>query len=100
MSSLSLRHCGPADAAALERLAGRDSAAPLTGAVLAAEADGELLAAISLDDGRVIADPFAHTAALVDLLRTRAAQLSVDDGGGRRPRLGVAPLAAGLRFGR
>jgi hypothetical protein len=41
-----------------------------------AEVDGNIHAAISLSDGRAIADPFRHTAELVDLLKMRAAQLT------------------------
>jgi hypothetical protein len=43
--------------------------------VLVAEVDGQALAAISLADGAVIADPFHLTGDLVALLRVRAAQL-------------------------
>ena len=39
------------------------------------EIDGELLAAVGIDDDWVIADPFQRTAAIVDLLRVRARQL-------------------------
>ena len=60
------------------------------GRVLVAEVDGELLAAISLDDGAVVADPFEPTAALVELLRARARQLE----GARAPRRGAARVAA------
>jgi len=37
-----------------------------------AEVDGRLLAATSIDTGAVIADPFEHTAALVELLQIQA----------------------------
>jgi hypothetical protein len=70
-----IRICGPADERALRRLAGRDTARPLEGRILAAQIEDELLAAICLETGRVVADPFSHTAGLVDLLRARAAQL-------------------------
>jgi hypothetical protein len=75
MSGVTLRICGPEDGTALRRLAGRDSAMPLDGTVLLAEVAGEPRAAIALETGRVIADPFAPTAELVDLLRARAKQL-------------------------
>lgn len=74
-SPLSLRPAGPSDAHPLTRLAQLDSVRPLTGRVLVAERDGRLLAALSLDDGRVAADPFQFTAEPVALLRLRAAQL-------------------------
>jgi hypothetical protein len=60
------------DAAALDRLAELDSAPPLAGRVLIGEIAGAPVAALSVDDGRTIADPFARTADLVDLLRARA----------------------------
>jgi hypothetical protein len=44
--------------------------------LLVAEVDGEVRAALSLDTGEAVADPFAPSAALVDLLRTRARQLN------------------------
>jgi hypothetical protein len=74
-STVTLRICGPEDGDALRRLAGRDSAPPLEGTVLLAEVAGEPRAAIALETGRVVADPFALTAELVDLLRARAKQL-------------------------
>jgi hypothetical protein len=75
MTSISLRLAGPADGPALARLATLDSARALRGPVLVAETGGDLRAALSLGDGRAVADPFAPTADLVDLLRTRAALL-------------------------
>ena len=43
------------------------------------------MAALSLADGRVIADPFTSTGELVELLRLRARQMDFGDGGpGRR----------------
>jgi hypothetical protein len=55
-----------------ERLAELDSQRPLTGPALVGEIEGRPAAAISLDDGRVVADPFQHTAQLVAQLRMRA----------------------------
>jgi hypothetical protein len=75
VSTLTLRICGPEDAAALRRLAERDCSRPLDGRILLAEVSGEPRAAISLRTRRVVADPFAPTAAIVELLRARAAQL-------------------------
>lgn len=60
------------DEDALRRLALLDSARPLRGRALVAEVDGRPVAALSLDDGRVVADPFTHTADAVALLRLRA----------------------------
>ena len=98
MSSVTLRVCGPDDERELHRLAALDSAAPLTGTVLAVEQAGELRAAIALGGGRVIADPFHATAHLVELLQTRAAQI---DGDGPRAGTSVAARLAPLaRFSR
>jgi hypothetical protein len=57
------------------RLAALDSALPLRGPALVADRDGRLLAALSLDDGRAVADPFERTAEAVELLRLRARQI-------------------------
>jgi hypothetical protein len=73
MDALVIRPAYPDDHAALSRLASLDSRRPLTGAVLVAERDGAVLAALSAADGRAIADPFAPTADLVALLRLHAA---------------------------
>ncbi len=54
-------------------LAQLDSARPLTGPSLVAENDGRLVAAVSLHDGRVVADPFTPTADVVEMLRLRTA---------------------------
>jgi hypothetical protein len=72
-STLSIRRAATGDIASLVRLAALDSAAPLRGDVLLAEVDGAPRAALSLHDGRVVADPFEPTAGDVALLRTRAA---------------------------
>lgn len=77
---VTLRFGFPDDAASLARLAELDSARPPADPVLLAEVGGELRAALSLRDGAVIAEPFHSTAALVELLRARAGQLT---GGGR-----------------
>jgi hypothetical protein len=72
---ITIRPARPADAPALRKLAGFDSAAVPSVPVLIAEADGELRAAVSLHDGAAIAHPFHHTAWMVQLLHARAAQL-------------------------
>ena len=57
--NLVLRPGRPTDAAEIATLAQLDSARPLTGPSLVAENGGRLVAAVSLHDGRVVADPFA-----------------------------------------
>jgi hypothetical protein len=71
-SPLVLRSAIAADTAALERLAALDSARPLRGEVLLAQAGDDVRAALSLETGRVVADPFHPTADLVALLRAAA----------------------------
>jgi hypothetical protein len=61
------------DADALRRLADLDSQRPLRGRIMIGELDGAPAAALALDTGRAIADPFRPTAHLVASLRTRAA---------------------------
>ena len=69
LPSLTVRRASASDAAGLRRLAQLDSAAPLTGDVLLAESGGHPVAALSLVDGRSVADPFAPTAPAVAALR-------------------------------
>ena len=71
-----LRAARPNDESDLRRLAALDSARPLRGTALVAEVDGRPVAALDLNDGRVVADPFERTADVVELLRVRAARLA------------------------
>ena len=64
-----------ADARALRRLAALDSSPPPAGPTVVAEVDGELVAAVPVDGGPAIADPFLRTAALIQMLELRASQL-------------------------
>jgi hypothetical protein len=73
--SLTLRFAIGADAEAIDRLAQLDSRRAPRGAVLVAEVDGELWAALSLDDQHAVSDPFRPTENLVALLKARARQL-------------------------
>ncbi len=68
----------------VRRLADLDDARPLEGQVMLALIDGEAVAALSLRDGRVVANPFVLTDEAVALMRLRAAGLA---GASRRPRL-------------
>jgi len=72
---IALRMAGPDEAAELAELAALDSKRPLKGDALVAVVDGKLIAAISLVDRQVIADPLVRTAEATVLLRARAAQL-------------------------
>lgn len=80
---------------AIERLAQLDSARRPSGAVLVAAVDGEPVAALPLEAGRAIADPFRPTAELVSLLELRVAQLNGRPGHRRLRRLArLLPQAA------
>ena len=59
----------------LERLAALDSQRPLSGRALIGEIDGSPAAAISMADGRVVADPFRATAQLLPVLIMRRRSL-------------------------
>jgi hypothetical protein len=75
LEGVTIRRLEEADSGALLVLAERDSARPPDGDILGAEREGRLLAAISLSNGHVVADPFHPTADVVTLLRVRAGQL-------------------------
>src|SRR4051794_21356051 len=74
------------DAAAITRLAKLDSRPLPRGTLLVAELDDGPVAALSLDDGAVVADPFRPTADLVELLRLRASADAASHRDGRAPR--------------
>jgi hypothetical protein len=71
-----LRRAAADEAGVVRRLAALDDAREPEGPVLLALLDGEAVAALSLRDGRVVANPFVATADAVALLRLRAAHLS------------------------
>lgn len=75
-TAITIRAAGAADASAVARLTQRDSAPVPAGVLLLAEVGGELVAAMSADGSRVIADPFRRTADAVELLRSRVRQVS------------------------
>jgi hypothetical protein len=77
-TSVVIRSSERADAARLRRLAQLDSARLGDGPMVVAEIEGEVRAAVSIDDGSVIADPFHRTAELIALAETRAAQLRLE----------------------
>jgi hypothetical protein len=69
---LTIRHAGESDLPALADLAALDSRRIPSGELFVAEAEGRLLAAVSIDTGAVVADPFRHTDSIVKLLRLQA----------------------------
>lgn len=95
--TISIRAATSNDGRTLTRLAALDSAPALpSGPVLVAEVDGEPRAALSLHDGRAVADPFEPTAELVTLLRMHAGTFGAQPRSGREEhprfaqRLGLA----------
>jgi hypothetical protein len=74
LPTLSLRWADSTDDATLGRLAQLDSTRSLRQPVAMAERDGVAVAALSVSDGRVAADPFEPTAEAVELLRLWVAQ--------------------------
>ena len=63
------------DGAAIRRLAELDSAPVPAGDLLVAESDGALVAAHAPGSGATIADPFRHTAQVVELLHLRGSMM-------------------------
>src|SRR4051812_50136786 len=72
-STIALRTATDRDAGILERLAALDSAPPLHAPAVVALVDGRPVAAASLSDASVVADPFVPTADVVELLQARIA---------------------------
>jgi hypothetical protein len=73
---IAIRTASPDDFIALWSLAALDSALVPSDPLLVAEADGRVVAAMSLQSGETIADPFRRTAEAVALLRLRASQFA------------------------
>jgi hypothetical protein len=86
-ATLVIRMARPEDHETLRRLAKLDGHPPVDGSRwLVAAVEEEVLAALPLDGGDPLADPFRPTASLVEILKLRAGQLRGD-----------APARRGLR---
>jgi hypothetical protein len=72
-STIALRTATDRDTAILDKLSALDSAPPLHGPAVVALVDGRPVAAASLHDASVVADPFVPTADVVELLQARVA---------------------------
>ena len=94
MYHFTVRLAGPADESGLARLAALDSAAPLRGPALVAEAESRLIAALPLGAGRPIADPFEPTAEVLELLEMRKTQLA-DENAARSARRRLRSILRG-----
>jgi hypothetical protein len=88
-STLTIRRASDADGVALNRLAALDSSRPPSGDVLIAEVGAELWAAVEVQSGAAIADPFRPSGDLVELLQVRAGGMRGDT---RRERRGFARM--------
>ena len=73
---IALRIAQPEDVYDVSRLAELDEAPLPAGPLMLAVVDGETVAALSLSDGRVVANPFVPTEKAVTLLRLNATQPS------------------------
>ena len=71
-----MRRAGIGDAARIRELASLDNKRRPAGPFLVAEVSGEIVAAMSLSRGIVVADPFRLTSDVVAMLRLRAAQVT------------------------
>ena len=76
IQDLTIRLAEAEDHTALRRLAERDSATVPASPLLVAATGDELLAAASLADGGVIADPFRHSGGAATLLVERIRQIA------------------------
>jgi hypothetical protein len=88
--ALTIRPSLPSDRDALARLAELDSQSVPDGPMLLGEVAGEPWAAVSLNGGASIADPFKPSAELVLLLHERARQLHARQRRGGAARLRTA----------
>ena len=68
-ASITIRQSTVFDRDAIERVAALDSGQVPHGRTLVALEDGEVRAVLPMDGSRPLADPFHHTAELVELLR-------------------------------
>jgi len=73
--TIALRLAHDDEQGAISRLASLHEAPAPSGDVLLGLVDGTPVAALSLADGRVVADPFARSGEVVELLRLRADRL-------------------------
>ena len=96
VGAVAMRRATVGDERAVRRLAQLDEMTPPQGDVLLAEVDGRLVAALPLQGGRAVADPFEPTQEIVELLVLRAAALGGDSHGRLRARR-LRRAASGLR---
>ncbi len=93
-SALTIRRASDSDGVALHKLATLDSSPAPGGDVLVAEVGAELWAAVEVESGAAIADPFRPSADLVELLRFRAEAVRGERRVPRRRLAGLLPRLA------
>ena len=71
-TTFTIRYADAHDGYAIHRLAAMDSSSAPSGDVLLAEVGDELWAALEVETGAAVADPFRPSGELVDLLRFHA----------------------------
>jgi hypothetical protein len=96
LPELRVRRATAADADGIRTLAHLDDRRMPEGPYLVAEIGGEMLAAMSMPTGTVVADPFRRTADAADVLRLRAAQIAAREQAiaGRPSHSALHPAAA------
>jgi hypothetical protein len=75
-ANITVRPAAASDYPTIWQVAALDDSSVPGGPLLVAELEGELVAALSLESGHAIADPFQRTIEAVDLLRLRASQVA------------------------
>jgi hypothetical protein len=99
-STIVLQHAAAEHDRALRDLSQLDSARAVTRPALMAVVDGSLVAAASLHDGRIVADPFSESAEAAAELRSDARRRTLLPRPGQsrrrggRPRLALRPRVA------
>jgi hypothetical protein len=93
-SVIAFRTATSEDDSLLRDLSALDSHPPLQRPAVIAVVDGSAVAALSLRDGQIVADPFTRTEDVVGLLRARVAALAAERTPYRRAGLGRLRLAA------
>jgi hypothetical protein len=78
-NAFTIRLATEEDTEALRRLAEVDSQPELAGRILIAEDDDVPVAALSVAEGRAVADPFRRTGVALTMLRMRASALTSYD---------------------
>jgi hypothetical protein len=92
---ITIRRTGAADGESLVRLAGLDSKHVPPGNFLIAEVDGVGWAAVAIESGEVLADPFRPTADLVQMLQLRATRIREVENPDLVRKRGLARMTAG-----